>query len=95
MLRWIIRKLSIRGKIIAITMITSLVAVVVACALFIWYDVDSFKKKMKEVSDKVSELTVQIVDGEEKALVARVSYQDGIAELHLDDATAPASAAVK
>ena len=48
MLRWIIRKLSIRGKIIAITMITSLVAVVVACALFIWYDVDSFKKKMKE-----------------------------------------------
>ena len=48
MLRWIIRKLSIRGKIIAITMITSLVAVVVACALFIWYDIDSFKKKMKE-----------------------------------------------
>jgi len=48
MLRWIIRKLSIRGKIIAITMITSLVAVVVACALFIGYDVDSFKKKMKE-----------------------------------------------
>ena len=48
MLRWIIRKLSIRGKIVAITMITSLVAVVVACALFIWYDVDSFRKKMKE-----------------------------------------------
>jgi signal transduction histidine kinase/CheY-like chemotaxis protein len=48
MLRWIIRKLSIRGKIIAITMITSLVAVVVACALFIWYDMDSFRRKMKE-----------------------------------------------
>ena len=48
MLRWIIRNLSIRGKIIAITMITSLVAVVVACALFIWYDVDSFRKKMAE-----------------------------------------------
>ena len=46
MLRSIIQKLSIRGKIVAITMITSLVAVVVACALFIWYDVDSFKKKM-------------------------------------------------
>ncbi|HTJ45626.1 MAG TPA: hypothetical protein VL463_26165 [Kofleriaceae bacterium] len=56
---------------------------------------DHLKKKMKEVSDKVSELTVEIVDGEEKALVARVSYQDGIAELHLDDATAPAAAAAK
>jgi hypothetical protein len=55
MLRWIIRKLSIRGKIIAITMITSLVAVVVACALFIWYDVDSFRTKMKEDIKVVAE----------------------------------------
>jgi signal transduction histidine kinase/CheY-like chemotaxis protein len=55
MLRWIIRKLSIRGKIVAITMITSLVAVVVACALFIWYDVDSFRKKMKEDIKVVAE----------------------------------------
>ena len=50
---------------------------------------------MKEVSDRVSEATVAIVDAEEKALVARVAYQDGIAELHLDDAAAPAAAAAK
>jgi len=55
MLRWIIRKLSIRGKIVAITMITSLVAVVVACALFIWYDMDSFRRKMKEDIKVVAE----------------------------------------
>ncbi len=48
MLGAIIRKLSIRGKVIAITMVTSMVAVIVAGALFIWYDVDSFRKKMKE-----------------------------------------------
>jgi signal transduction histidine kinase/CheY-like chemotaxis protein len=55
MLRWIIRNLSIRGKIVAITMITSLVAVVVACALFIWYDIDSFRRKMKEDIKVVAE----------------------------------------
>ena len=55
MLRWIIRKLSIRGKIVAITMITSLVAVVVACALFIWYDEDRFRAKMKEDIKVVAE----------------------------------------
>ncbi|HET6242576.1 MAG TPA: histidine kinase dimerization/phospho-acceptor domain-containing protein, partial [Arthrobacter sp.] len=46
MLRAIIRKLSIRGKVIAITMVTSMVSVIVACALFIWYDVEQFRKKM-------------------------------------------------
>ena len=55
MLRWIIRKLSIRRKIVAITMITSLVAVVVACALFIFYDVDSFRRKMKDDIKVVAE----------------------------------------
>jgi signal transduction histidine kinase/CheY-like chemotaxis protein len=55
MLRWIIRNLSIRGKIVAITMITSMVAVIVACALFIWYDVDSFRTKMKEDIKVVAE----------------------------------------
>ena len=46
MLSAIIRKLSIRGKVIAITMVTSMVSVIVACALFIWYDVAEFRKKM-------------------------------------------------
>jgi len=55
MLRWIIRKLSIRGKIVAITMITSLVAVVVACALFIWYDLNYFRGKMKDDIKVVAE----------------------------------------
>ncbi len=54
---------------------------------------DHLKKKMKEISDRVQETTIAIVDGQEKALVARVSYQDGIAELHLADATASAPAA--
>jgi hypothetical protein len=56
---------------------------------------EHLRKKMKEVSDRVSEATVAIVDAEEKALVARVAYQDGIAELHLDDVAAPAAAAAK
>jgi signal transduction histidine kinase/CheY-like chemotaxis protein len=48
MLRRILRNLSIRGKLMAITMITSMVSVIVACALFIWYDVTSFRKKMAD-----------------------------------------------
>jgi hypothetical protein len=54
---------------------------------------DHLKKKLKEVSDKVSESTMAIVDAQEKALDARVAYQDGIAELHLTDVTQPAAAA--
>jgi hypothetical protein len=56
---------------------------------------DHLKKKLKEVSDKVGETTMAIVDAQEKALVARVAYQDGIAELHLTDATQPTAAAAK
>jgi signal transduction histidine kinase/CheY-like chemotaxis protein len=48
MLRALIRNLSIRGKLLVITMVTSMVAVVVACALFIWYDVKTFRKGMQE-----------------------------------------------
>ena len=48
MLRALIRKLSIRGKLLVITMVTSMVAVIVACALFIWYDVKTFRKGMEE-----------------------------------------------
>jgi hypothetical protein len=52
---------------------------------------DHLRKKMKEISDRVSETTIAIVDAQEKSLVARVRYQDGIAELHLGDATAAAA----
>ena len=48
MLRNLVKNLSIRGKLMLITMVTSMVAVLVAGALFIWYDVRSFKDKMKE-----------------------------------------------
>jgi hypothetical protein len=54
---------------------------------------DHLKKKMKEISDRVSETTVAIVDAQEKELVAKVAYQDGIADLHLTDVTAPPAAA--
>jgi hypothetical protein len=46
------------------------------------------QQKAKEVATKVQETTIAIVDAQEKALVARVAYQDGIAELHLADVTA-------
>ena len=54
---------------------------------------EHLKKKMKEVSDHVSETTLAIVDAQEKELVAKVAYQDGIADLHLADVTAPPAAA--
>ncbi|HET7745739.1 MAG TPA: CHASE sensor domain-containing protein, partial [Vicinamibacteria bacterium] len=42
------RRLSIKGKLLGITMATTLVAVVVACAAFVYYDIQSFKRQMKE-----------------------------------------------
>ena len=48
MLRRLIKNLSIRSKLMLITMITSMVAVLVACALFIWYDVRQFRQGMQE-----------------------------------------------
>jgi len=42
------RRLSIKGKLILITLAVSLVSVVVACTLFIVYDIDSFRRAMKE-----------------------------------------------
>jgi signal transduction histidine kinase/CheY-like chemotaxis protein len=55
MLSALIRKLSIKGKVMAITMVTSMVSVIVACALFIWYDVAEFRKKMAEDLTVVAE----------------------------------------
>jgi hypothetical protein len=45
----------------------------------------SLEKKLTEVSDKVSKMTVQIVDLEEQAMVARIKLQDSISELSMDD----------
>ena len=55
MLRAMIRNLSIRGKLMAITMLTSMVAVIVACALFISYDMTKFRQKMQEDLKVVAE----------------------------------------
>jgi hypothetical protein len=46
------------------------------------------KTKMKEISDRVQKTTIQIVDQEEKIMLARVQFQDTLAELALPDAMA-------
>jgi signal transduction histidine kinase/CheY-like chemotaxis protein len=42
------RRLSIKGKLILITLAASLASVIVACTLFIVYDIDNFRRAMKE-----------------------------------------------
>jgi hypothetical protein len=44
------------------------------------------KAKMKEISDRVQKATIQIVDQEEQIMLARVQFQDALAELALPDA---------
>lgn len=41
--------------------------------------------KMKDISDRVQKTTIAIVDQEEKIMLARVQYQDALAELTLPD----------
>ena len=49
----------------------------------------SLEKKLTEVSDKVSKITVQIVELEEQAMVARIKLQDSISELSMGDDKKP------
>jgi OmpA family len=44
------------------------------------------KTKMKEISDRVQHTTIQIVDQEQKIMLAKVQFQDALAELTLPDA---------
>jgi hypothetical protein len=44
---------------------------------------------MKDISERVQRTTIQIVDQEEKIMLARVQFQDALAELTLPDATQP------
>jgi hypothetical protein len=46
------------------------------------------KTKMRDISDRVQKTTIAIVDQEEKIMLARVSFQDTLAELSLPDAVA-------
>jgi hypothetical protein len=41
---------------------------------------------MKEISERVQKSTIALVDNEEKIMLARVQYQDALAELTLPDA---------
>ncbi|MDX2086256.1 MAG: OmpA family protein [Kofleriaceae bacterium] len=51
------------------------------------------KAKMKDISDRVQKTTIALVDQEEKIMLARVRFQDTLAELTLPDALAAAGAA--
>ncbi len=44
----------------------------------------SLEKKMQEFSDKTSKSTIDIVNLQEKLMIARVHFEDGVAELSLD-----------
>ena len=48
------------------------------------------KAKMKEISERVQKTTIQIVDQDEKIMLARVQFQDTLAELVLPEAMASA-----
>jgi hypothetical protein len=48
------------------------------------------KTKMKEISERVQRTTIDLVDQEEKIMLARVRFQDALAELALPDALAAA-----
>ena len=50
------------------------------------------KTKMRDISDRVQKTTIALVDQEEKIMLARVRFQDALAEMTLSDATAPAPA---
>jgi hypothetical protein len=44
----------------------------------------ALEKKMQEMSDKVSKATVELVTLQEKLMVTRIKFQDGVAELSLE-----------
>jgi len=50
----------------------------------------SLESKMQEISDKLSKATIDLVALEEKRMVARVHFQDGVADLSLEKADAEA-----
>lgn len=45
---------------------------------------NNLEKKLSEISDKLSKATVALVSLQEQAMVARIRFQDGVAELSLD-----------
>ena len=51
------------------------------------------KTKMKDISSRVQKTTIAIVDQEEKIMLSRVEFKDMLAELTLNDVTAPTAGA--
>jgi hypothetical protein len=53
----------------------------------------NLEKKLAEVSDRLSKATIDLVGVQEKLMVARIAFQDGVAELSLEKKpdTAPAA----
>jgi hypothetical protein len=47
----------------------------------------SLRKKLDETSDKTQQLTVAIVDAQEQLMLARVKFQNQLAELRMEDST--------
>ena len=52
----------------------------------------SLEKKMQEVSDRLSKATIDLVALQEKLMLARISFQDGVAELSLETESQPTAA---
>ena len=44
----------------------------------------SLEKKLQEMSDKLSKGTIDVVGLEEQRMLARIKFQDGVADLSLD-----------
>jgi hypothetical protein len=44
----------------------------------------SLEKKLQEMSDKVSKATIDVVSLQEKLMVTRIKFQDGVADLTLE-----------
>jgi chromosome segregation ATPase len=43
------------------------------------------QSKMKDISNRVQKTTIEVVDTDEKIMLAKVKFQDALAELHLVD----------
>jgi len=53
----------------------------------------SLEKKLTEVSDKLSKATIDLVALQEKLMVTRIKFQDGVADLSLEKSPEPAQPA--
>jgi hypothetical protein len=53
----------------------------------------NLEKKLQEISDKLSKSTIDVVGLEEKLMLARIRFQDGVADLSLEGPAAPVATA--